>query len=72
MFIDLTVLYSIIIAITYILLYLTVEGHKLDKYVKMNKWLEYSCLDLLGGLSLISNRCRGLIICNDQTEMILF
>lgn len=40
-------LYFIIIAITYILLYLTVDGHKFDKYVKMNKWMEFGCLDLL-------------------------
>lgn len=55
-------LYLIIIAITYIPPHLTVEGHKLDKYVKMNNWLEFGSLDLLGAVSLIGNRCRRLII----------
>lgn len=57
-----TMLYLIVIAITYIPPHLTVEGHKLGKYVKMNNWLEFGSLDLLGAVSLIGNRCRSLII----------
>lgn len=40
-----SLLYLIITAITCVLLNLAVDGHKLDKHVKISNWPEFGCLD---------------------------
>lgn len=68
------VLYLIIIAITYGPLYLTFEGHKLDKYVKINNRLESGSQHLLRAISpnnFFAATLKDPNYYNTQTELLL-